>query len=136
MINGTVPIESNLVADLVEHLNGEIVLETVTNLRDAIKWLRTTFFYVRAIKMRRGALGTGVDSSPNSIEQCLRGEYRVHVHNILLKLNQAENCMGMLMLAIFKSSRDEDATERIDSSLPIRGEQILIFMGCKHVEIY
>lgn len=74
MINGTVPIESNLKTDLVEHLNAEIVLETVTNLRDAINWLRTTFFYVRAIKMRQVAARKGVESTPDSIEQCLRGE--------------------------------------------------------------
>lgn len=75
LIDGTLPIESNVEADLVDHLNSEIVLETVTNLRDAMNWLRTTFFYVRAIKMRQVSVETGVDrSTEDSIEKCLRGE--------------------------------------------------------------
>lgn len=53
MVNGTRAIESNLAGHLIEHLNAEIVLETICNLADAINWLRTTFFYVRAIKSPR-----------------------------------------------------------------------------------
>lgn len=41
------PIESNLHANLTEHLNSEIVLQTITSAAEALEWLRSTFLYVR-----------------------------------------------------------------------------------------
>ncbi len=35
---------------LIEHLNVELVLRTVSNLETAIDWLKSTFFYVRLCK--------------------------------------------------------------------------------------
>ena len=32
---------------LIEHLNAEIVLHTITDVSIALEWLRSTFFYVR-----------------------------------------------------------------------------------------
>lgn len=33
--------------NLIEHLNAEIVLHTITDVSIALEWLRSTFFYVR-----------------------------------------------------------------------------------------
>lgn len=81
VIYGSTPIETNLHENLVEHLNAEIVLETVANLGDAMTWLRSTFFYVRSIR-RQVVLETGGASAASAtmddegkIEKCLRGEY-------------------------------------------------------------
>ncbi|GGL45735.1 DEAD/DEAH box helicase [Halocalculus aciditolerans] len=41
-------IESQLAADLVEHLNAEVAMGTVHGVEDAIDWLETTFYYHRA----------------------------------------------------------------------------------------
>lgn len=35
---------------LVEHLNAEIVLHTVTDVTVALEWIRSTFLYIRALK--------------------------------------------------------------------------------------
>ncbi|NWW92022.1 HFM1 helicase, partial [Rhynochetos jubatus] len=50
MLNGADIIESSLHRHLVEHLNAEIVLHTVTNVTVALEWIRSTFLYIRALK--------------------------------------------------------------------------------------
>ncbi|NWX73360.1 HFM1 helicase, partial [Alca torda] len=47
MLNGADIIESR---HLVEHLNAEIVLHTVTDVTVALEWIRSTFLYIRALK--------------------------------------------------------------------------------------
>ncbi|UKJ88638.1 U5 small nuclear ribonucleoprotein-specific helicase [Theileria orientalis] len=48
--NQQLPIESQLVAKLPEVLNAEVVLRNVTNLQQALKWIKTTYLYVRIQK--------------------------------------------------------------------------------------
>ncbi|NXB39835.1 HFM1 helicase, partial [Eulacestoma nigropectus] len=50
MLNGSDIIESSLHRHLVEHLNAEIVLHTVTDVSVALEWIRSTFLYIRALK--------------------------------------------------------------------------------------
>ncbi|XP_056212401.1 probable ATP-dependent DNA helicase HFM1 [Falco biarmicus] len=50
MLNGADIIESSLHKHLVEHLNAEIVLHTVTDVTVALKWIRSTFLYIRSLK--------------------------------------------------------------------------------------
>lgn len=49
LATGSIPIESYLHEHLAEHLNSEIVLQTITDLASAMVWLRSTFLYVRAL---------------------------------------------------------------------------------------
>ncbi|XP_065076475.1 probable ATP-dependent DNA helicase HFM1 [Ochlerotatus camptorhynchus] len=49
LATGSVPIESYLHEHLAEHLNSEIVLQTITDLGSAMDWIRSTFLYVRAL---------------------------------------------------------------------------------------
>lgn len=53
MIGGIEPIESNLHRHLIEHLNAEVVLQTITSLEVAMRWLSSTFLYIRAKKNPR-----------------------------------------------------------------------------------
>ncbi|NXT41485.1 HFM1 helicase, partial [Pelecanoides urinatrix] len=50
MLNSADIIESSLHRHLVEHLNAEIVLHTVTDVTVALEWIRSTFLYIRALK--------------------------------------------------------------------------------------
>ncbi|XP_060524507.1 uncharacterized protein LOC132700928 [Cylas formicarius] len=50
MLNCAQPIESQLHKCLMEHLNAEIVLKTITDLDVAMRWLSSTFLYIRARK--------------------------------------------------------------------------------------
>ncbi|GMH32834.1 hypothetical protein BSKO_00668 [Bryopsis sp. KO-2023] len=53
MLTHQAPIESQFTKDLVDHLNAEIVLGTVTNLREASTWLSYTYLFVRMVKNPR-----------------------------------------------------------------------------------
>jgi ATP-dependent DNA helicase HFM1/MER3 len=50
LLNDQTQIESNFHHELIEHLNVEIVLQTIENTRLAINWLKSTFFYIRIMK--------------------------------------------------------------------------------------
>lgn len=52
-----IPIESNFVKQLADHLNAEVVSGTVTNLKEAAIWLKYTYLYVR---MLRNPLAYGI----------------------------------------------------------------------------
>uniref|UniRef100_A0A3P9B8S9 DNA 3'-5' helicase n=1 Tax=Maylandia zebra TaxID=106582 RepID=A0A3P9B8S9_9CICH len=49
LMNGIEVIES-LHSHLVEHLNAEIVLQTISDVKMALDWIRSTFLYIRALK--------------------------------------------------------------------------------------
>lgn len=40
----------SLHSHLVEHLNAEIVLQTISDVNMALDWIRSTFLYIRALK--------------------------------------------------------------------------------------
>ena len=44
------PIESQLIASLPDNLNAEIILGTVSNLKDAVNWLAYTYLYIRMLR--------------------------------------------------------------------------------------
>ncbi|KAK2493405.1 hypothetical protein MC885_005986, partial [Smutsia gigantea] len=43
-------VESSLHRHLIEHLNAEIVLNTITDVNIALEWIRSTLLYIRALK--------------------------------------------------------------------------------------
>ncbi|GAA6006352.1 hypothetical protein JCM11491_004924 [Sporobolomyces phaffii] len=43
-------LESSLHKNLTEHVNSEIILRTITDVASALRWLRSTFLYVRISK--------------------------------------------------------------------------------------
>ncbi|KAI7789508.1 putative ATP-dependent DNA helicase HFM1 [Triplophysa rosa] len=49
-LSGIDSIESSLHTNLVEHLNAEIVLHTISDVNMALDWIRSTFLYIRALK--------------------------------------------------------------------------------------
>ncbi|KAM6919896.1 putative ATP-dependent DNA helicase HFM1 [Lycodopsis pacificus] len=50
LMKGVEIIESSLHSHLVEHLNAEIVLQTISDVNMALDWIRSTFLYIRALK--------------------------------------------------------------------------------------
>ncbi|ELK06332.1 Putative ATP-dependent DNA helicase HFM1 [Pteropus alecto] len=53
-------VESSLHKHLIEHLNAEIVLHTITDVNIALEWIRSTLLYIRALK------------NPSHYELCLK----------------------------------------------------------------
>lgn len=47
LVAGSEPLESRLHLNLIDHLNAEIGLGTITDVESATKWLAGTFFFVR-----------------------------------------------------------------------------------------
>ena len=50
LVNGTQLIESTLHQHLIEHLNAEIVLETITDVSLALDWIKESFLFIRINK--------------------------------------------------------------------------------------
>ncbi|KAB0794088.1 hypothetical protein PPYR_13708 [Photinus pyralis] len=50
MLGGSQSVESSLHTHLIEHVNAEVVLHTITDLGVAMEWLTSTFLYIRARK--------------------------------------------------------------------------------------
>ena len=50
LTNLQLPVESQLIKTLPDHLNAEIVLGTVSNLEEAAEWLSYTFLYIRMLR--------------------------------------------------------------------------------------
>lgn len=51
-LRGEKILESYIHLNLAEHLNAEIVLETINNIPAALEWIHSTFFYIRCRKNR------------------------------------------------------------------------------------
>jgi len=50
LTNLQLPVESQLIKCLPDHLNAEIVLGTIQTLEEAVEWLSYTFLYIRMLK--------------------------------------------------------------------------------------
>ncbi|XP_073448129.1 probable ATP-dependent DNA helicase HFM1 [Aquarana catesbeiana] len=76
MLDGADTIESSLHRHLVEHLNAEITLHTITDVNIALEWIRSTFLYVRTLKnpshygFQRGLGKAGIEAKLQ--ELCLK----------------------------------------------------------------
>merc|ERR1712185_409193 len=57
MLTQKLPIESQFVSMLCDHLNAEIALGTVTSVKEAVTWLSYTYLHVR---MMRNPLAYGI----------------------------------------------------------------------------
>nr|CAD7439400.1 unnamed protein product [Timema bartmani] len=53
LVDGKELVESSLHRHLTEHLNAEVVLQTITEHAVAMDWIRSTFLYVRALSNPR-----------------------------------------------------------------------------------
>ncbi|NXI37329.1 HFM1 helicase, partial [Galbula dea] len=94
MLNGADIIESSLHRHLVEHLNAEIVLHTVTDVTVALEWIRSTFLYIRALKnpshygFSSGLDRTGIEAKLQ--ELCLKNLNDLSSFD-LIRMDEANN---------------------------------------------
>ncbi|KAG0246557.1 Sec63 Brl domain-containing protein [Mortierella sp. GBAus27b] len=72
LITQQLPIESRFVESMVDNLNAELSLGTITNVDEAVTWLSYTYLYVR---MRKNPLVYGMDHS-EPLEDPLLGKKR------------------------------------------------------------
>ena len=50
LLNQQLPIESQMISGLPDNLNAEIVLGTISNIKDAVNWLAYSYLYIRMLK--------------------------------------------------------------------------------------
>ena len=83
--NQQLPIESQMISALADQLNAEVVLGTVSSLKEAANWLSYTYLYIR---MRRnpelyGLEATECEDAPTLIQRRMN-----LVHSAALKLQK------------------------------------------------
>lgn len=74
LITGTKPIESHLHNHLIEHLNSEIVSQTITNMDLAGIWIRSSYLYIRATQ-KPLHYGFPANAPIETVEQKLQGDF-------------------------------------------------------------
>ncbi|KAF5890936.1 putative ATP-dependent DNA helicase HFM1 isoform X1, partial [Clarias magur] len=87
LLSGSETIESSLHTNLVEHLNAEIVLYTISDVNMALDWIRSTFLYIRALKNPKH-YGFSTDLNKCGIETklqelCLRNLNALASYNLI-----------------------------------------------------
>ncbi|GAA6062252.1 hypothetical protein JCM10212_001766 [Sporobolomyces blumeae] len=66
LVNAQKKLESCLHKNLIEHINSEISLNTIDSVDSALRWLRSTFLYVRIVKNPGYyAIANGTKMSPD-----------------------------------------------------------------------
>lgn len=53
LLNEQLPVESQFIAKLADNLNAEVVLGSISNVREAVAWLGYTYLYVRMLRAPR-----------------------------------------------------------------------------------
>eukprot|EP00741_Cyanophora_paradoxa_P020260 tig00021238_g19554.t1 len=73
LLNHAMPIESQFIKKLADHLNAECVLGTVTNVREACEWISYTYLYVR---MMRNPMVYGITYHEKEMDPSLSAKRR------------------------------------------------------------
>jgi len=86
-VTDQLPIESRFASRLVDNLNAEIALGTVTSIDDAVKWIGYSYLYVR---MRRNPMAYGIDWTEYDQDRQLVGRRRKLAIEAARKLQQCQ----------------------------------------------
>lgn len=89
LLNHALPIESRLSESLENHLNAEVVLGTVTSMREALQWLSYTYLFVR---MLANPMVYGISYEELERDQELGGHRRKLVELAARKLDECRMC--------------------------------------------
>lgn len=117
-----VPIESNFIKQLADHLNAEVVGGTVTNLKEAANWLSYTYLYVR---MLRNPLAYGISADKKADDPMLRGRLIELVKDAVITLSSEK------MVSFDPASGNLSMTTlgRVAAHFYIQAESVATFNG-------
>lgn len=87
LMNQQLPIESQLISRLPDVLNAEIVLGTITTVREAVTWLGFTYLYIR---MLRNPSLYGVPEGSEKSDPWLEHYRRDLIHTAALELDRCQ----------------------------------------------
>mmetsp|Transcript_18077 Transcript_18077/g.27114 ORF Transcript_18077/g.27114 Transcript_18077/m.27114 type:complete len:1635 (+) Transcript_18077:2-4906(+) len=89
LLNHQMPIESQFIKSLPDHLNAEIILGTVSNMKEAIEWLGYTYLYIR---MLRNPMGYGLSYKEREMDEHLYGHRRMLIRHAAKSLAESRMC--------------------------------------------
>ena len=125
LLTQQLPIESSFIQSLPDNLNAEIVLGTVTNLREALAWLSYTYLYIR---MLRNPTAYGIPYEQQIVDPTLLG-HRKHLIS-----NAAKALMECRMVRFDTRSGNFFPTDlgRVSSHFYIHHESVLRYNELLH----
>jgi len=128
ILTNQIPIESKFIDRLADHLNAEIVLGTVGNMKDAIVWLSYTYLFIRMLK---NPLAYGITFLEKERDRLLHGK---RVELITSAANRLDKCK---MIRFEERTGQFSVTElgRIASHFYIQNETIYHFNEKIHREL-
>ncbi|KAL7288666.1 hypothetical protein TKK_0017394 [Trichogramma kaykai] len=86
LLTNQFPIESSFITYLADNLNAEIVLGTVSNVREAVEWLSYTYLFVR---MKLNHLVYGLDLASFARDPNLEEKRTQLIHTAAMNLDKA-----------------------------------------------
>jgi len=89
MLTHQVPIESKFLTGLVDHLNAEVVLGTVTNIKEASVWMSYTYLFVRMLK---NPLVYGIGWDELRADPRLAAKRRAFIQHAAEQLEKSKMC--------------------------------------------
>ena len=115
-----VPIESNFIKQLADHLNAEIVGGTVTNISEAAEWLQYTYLFCRMLK---NPLAYGINATQSESDPTLS------IRSVELVKEAAKHLDSIKMIRFKENSGNLAITDlgRVASHFYIRAESVAIF---------
>ncbi|TGZ69988.1 hypothetical protein CRM22_003424 [Opisthorchis felineus] len=87
LMNQQLPIESQLISSLADLLNAEVVLGTVSSIREAVTWLGYTYLYIR---MLRNPSLYGVPEGSEKSDPWLEQYRRDIIHTAAVELDRCQ----------------------------------------------
>jgi activating signal cointegrator complex subunit 3 len=115
-----VPIESNFIKQLADHLNAEIVSGTVTTLSEAAQWLQYTYLFCRMLK---NPIAYGIKQNERESDPTLS------VRSVQLVKDAAKTLDQYKMIRFNEASQNLAITDlgRVSSHFYIRAESVAVF---------
>lgn len=119
-VTQSIPIESRLVERIVDNLNAEIALGTVTTIDEAVQWLGYSYLFVR---WKKNPLHYGIDWDELSDDPALYGKRKELIVKAARRLQQTQ----MIIFDERTQSLAPKDTGRIASNFYILNNSIEIF---------
>ncbi|KAL7671633.1 hypothetical protein ACOME3_006524 [Neoechinorhynchus agilis] len=120
LMNQQLPIESQLIARLVDNLNAELVLGTIHNSDDAVQWLKYTYLYIR---MLRNPVLYGIELDEIDSDPYLVNRRKDLIHTACLHLSKS----GLLKYDPRNDHLDPSALGRISSHYYVTADTMQVY---------
>uniref|UniRef100_A0A0K0FM75 U5 small nuclear ribonucleoprotein 200 kDa helicase n=1 Tax=Strongyloides venezuelensis TaxID=75913 RepID=A0A0K0FM75_STRVS len=127
MLSHSTPIESQFVNKILDNLNAEIARGSVTNIKEAVSWIRSTFYYIRA---KKNPLVYGI----SYIEIKRDPDLEEHLIQIVYNAARKLNALHMIVFDSINGFMSPTDLGRIASNFYVSSETMEIFLAERHME--